>query len=391
MTAKPRVLLIADVPNWIFARHCQMLKRFLSDEFIFTIKVRGQAYKESDYDLIYPLEFNQAPAEIGEPSKYVTGIRSYNTWRDQNFITLVKRLTSDFQSVHVVSKKLYDMFENFIPGLTNVAHGVDTAFFRPTSRADMSGKGKLIIGWAGNRNNSVKGFEQFVGPLAHIKGVEVVFCGYDSRNLSMQKTRKFLDSIDVYVCASESEGHNNSLLEAAAMERAIITTNNGTVPEYLQNGVSAIIVERELPSFIQATLSLRDDPEKRVRLGRQARLSVKKCFEWSAKAEDYRLFFRRALKNRSIWHPTPSELLRQISPNLTIKQSENHFRGVRYSPLGEAQALLKQRNQLLEKRLRLANQRFREITQSKRWRYISFVAKAKTIFISPVKNRKKSG
>ena len=56
--SRPRILLIADVPNWIFARHCRMFQRYLGSEFDFTIKVQGEPFREEDFDLIYPLEWN---------------------------------------------------------------------------------------------------------------------------------------------------------------------------------------------------------------------------------------------------------------------------------------------------------------------------------------------
>jgi glycosyltransferase involved in cell wall biosynthesis len=301
---RPKILLIADVPDWIFARHCRMLERFLGTEYCFTTAYQHQVYREKDYDLIYPLEFNLVePEQVRTPAKYVTGIRSHLTWVRKDFIEIVKLLRTRFQRVHTVSRRLQRVFAPQVPGVVRVTHGVDTEFFVASTQADQSGS-RLRLGWAGNRLNSSKGFEEFVLPLEQLPGVELIFCGYQDRNLDVHQMRAFYDSLDAYVCTSDLEGNNNALMEAAAMQRAIITTDNGTVPEYLRHGESAIIVERAPDRFREAVLQLRDNPQLRVALGRKARPAVAAAFEWEKRAQDYRTFFRSALRNKATWRPS---------------------------------------------------------------------------------------
>jgi hypothetical protein len=102
----------------------------------------------------------------------------------------------------------------------------------------------------------------------------------------------------VYVCASLSEGNNNALLEAAATGCAIVTTDNGTVPEYLRNGENAFIVARERDAFVRAVTTLRDDPALRARFGDEASAAVLPAWTWQLKSHDYRAFFRTALAQR---------------------------------------------------------------------------------------------
>ncbi len=228
---RPKILCIVDGPGWIFERHVTMLGRYLSDDFDFSVSFRGHPYDESAYDLIYPLEFNMvSPDEIKNPAKYVTGIRSFVAWADWDFLVLVNFLVTHFRSIHVVSQQLFGIFSPYIPGLQYVTHGVDIDFFTPNT-PPCSTPGHLRLGWAGNRQTYVKGFREFIAPLRALPGIELVYCGYADRNLTLEEMPGFYSSIDAYVCASSFEGNNNSLLEAAAMERAIITTPNGTVPE----------------------------------------------------------------------------------------------------------------------------------------------------------------
>lgn len=297
---KPRILFIADEPNWVFERHARTLHEFLEDEFDFTLAFRGQAFSEDDYDLIYPLEWNLVrPGAIRDPARYVTGIRSHCSWRNEDFGAFTKLLSEKFHRVHVVSERLRTLFAGHVPNLVLLTHGVRADFFRATTRSDSSGPGKLRLGWAGNRKSPEKGFAEFIEPLGRLPGVELVFCGFSDRNLSRDDVRTFYDSLDAYVCASATEGNNNSLLEAAAMARAILTTDSGTVPEYLRDGESALIVERELPAFVKAVEKLRDDPALRAKLGAAARHAVAPRWDWRAKVEEFRTFFRQVIAARN--------------------------------------------------------------------------------------------
>jgi tetratricopeptide (TPR) repeat protein len=205
------------------------------------------------------------------------------------------------------------------------------------------------VGWAGNRVNKTKGFEELIAPLGRLPGVELVFCGYMDKNLDLEGMRRFYDSIDVYICSSAQEGNNNSLLEAASMERAILTTDNGTVPEYLHHRQSALIVERELPLLIQAVCELRDDPGLRRSLGMAARQAVIARFDWSQMAPRYAEFFHRAISSVPTWQPKTEATQGSIQPrapqaaNGGRSQAPNpansaHTQSVEQDPLAKAEA-----------------------------------------------------
>jgi len=289
---------MADVPNWIFARHCHVLMERLGSEFDFDLKFQGQSYNEADYDLIYPLEWNLIPQnQIRTPAKYVTSIRSHCSWDKKDFNTLCETLRTKFASVHVVSERLKSVFDQAIPHVQVTSHGIDLAHFTPKKPVSAEA-GKLRLGWAGNRKSPNKGFAEFIVPLAHLTGVELIFCGFSDRNLKLEEMHSFYESIDAYICASDFEGNNNSLMEASAMARAIVTTDNGTVPEYLVDGESAVIVPRNAEAFKTAILTLRDNPQLRRELGNRAQQSVSQKFDWRIKAEQYSIWFKSIIDQR---------------------------------------------------------------------------------------------
>ena len=292
---RPRVMLMADVPNWIFERHCKVLMKMLGSQFQFDLKYKGQPYDEEDYDLLYPLEWSLIPSDqIRTPEKYITSIRSHTSWAGTDFSKFTRYLNANFQQISTVSNRLYKIFSPFVQKIHYVTHGTDTTFFTPTRRVDQANGDKIRIGWAGNRVNKNKGFDEIIAPIGQLPGVELVFCGYIDQNLDLDGMRQFYDSIDIYLCSSALEGNNNSLLEAASMERAIITTDNGTVPEYLENRVSALVVERDLHHFINSVIELRDNPKLRRLLGVRARQAVVARFDWSKMAVEYADFFKKS-------------------------------------------------------------------------------------------------
>jgi len=300
---KPRILLIADVRGWIFERHCAYISKILEKDFVFSTNYHedhfGYNFDEDAYDLIYPLEFNLLhPKKVNNPKKYVTGIRAHSSWWNWDPDTLKEFLCSKFSLVHVVSERLGKIFEKMLPkekyaGV--VQHGVDVSLFTPNETP--RNNPIMQLGWAGNRKAAAcKGFH-LVEPLGNIDGVELNYCGFVDRNLDINDMAEFHRSIDVYICASEElgEGHNNSTVESACTGNAIITTDNGTVPEFLINEENALIIDREPECFSSAVERLRDDAELRLKLGNAARSCAVERFDWNKKALDYKNMFIKVL------------------------------------------------------------------------------------------------
>lgn len=294
-SGRPRVLMVADVRGWIFERHAQTLRSRLSDEFDIDIGYLGQPIDEAHYDVIYPLEYNLIPPErITMPWKYVTGLRSHISWDGVPPAALSRYLSRYYQRTHMVSQRLLSLFSAHLPSAEYVSHGIDMSRFVPVSRTRAPGT-PLRVGWAGNRASPAKGFSELIRPLAEIPGVELVVRGYSDRNLTLEEMPEFYAGIDVYVCASSTEGNNNSLIEAAATACAIVTSDTGTVPEYLPHNVAALVVPRTSAAFREAIVRLRDDAALRESLGAAAAKAVHPAWSWDVRAEHYRAFLRAAV------------------------------------------------------------------------------------------------
>ncbi|MCA8969610.1 MAG: glycosyltransferase [Planctomycetes bacterium] len=296
--SRPRILLIDDVPDWIFARHCHELTSRLSEQFDLTTLHAGEPFDESTFDLIYPLEWNLIDAtRIHDRHKYATGIRSFTSWQHRSPSEFGTWIANTFGHVHAVSSALVETFRRFVPDILLLRHGVDIEHFSPTTYADLSGE-SLVVGWCGNKLANVKGTDTLIEPLELLPNVRVVQCNYRDGQRTRAEMPAFYDNIDVYVCASACEGNNNSLLEAAAMGRAIITTDTGTVREWLRHGHSALVIEPRLEDFVAAIEHLRDHPHRRRALGDNARSAVHDHMNWDVLAAEHARFFSNALNQR---------------------------------------------------------------------------------------------
>jgi hypothetical protein len=141
--------------------------------------------------------------------------------------------------------------------------------------------------------------------------VSLLLCGFSDRHLTLDEMPAFYAGLDVYLCSSSSEGNNNALLEAAASGCAIITTDTGTVPEYLTDGESALVVPRTAAAFRDAVIRVRDDAALRARLGRAAAAAVHPAWGWDARIHEYRAFLREAVAGRAA---AEARMHRPLSP-----------------------------------------------------------------------------
>jgi hypothetical protein len=96
----------------------------------------------------------------------------------------------------------------------------------------------------------------------------------------------------------------------------LITTDQGTVPEFLEDRQNARIVPRRLESLQAAVLELRDHPELRIEYGKRARQAVLQGgWDWGAKIKDYDTFFQKALGDQSARRPNNPDFNRILMSN----------------------------------------------------------------------------
>jgi glycosyltransferase involved in cell wall biosynthesis len=129
------------------------------------------------------------------------------------------------------------------------------------------------------------------GPFREVYEREVAALGVQAvvRFLGFRTdvTRIFAAS-DVVVLPSVAEAFGLVLAEAMAMQRAVVATRVGGIPEIVEDGVTGILVPAASPGALaDAILSLLHDPARRMRLGEAGRRRVVESFRFETMMERY--------------------------------------------------------------------------------------------------------
>jgi glycosyltransferase involved in cell wall biosynthesis len=191
-----------------------------------------------------------------------------------------------------------------------IPSGVDTDRFRPQDRAAAKRRIGLhperpVVGIV-TRMRTRKGVEEFLGAMIRVRAAHpdahAVVVGEVELDATLEQLvhsaglrdhltllgrrsdmPQVLASFDVFVLSSHDEGMSNAILEAMAMERAVVATDVGGTNEVVRNGETGLLVPAKDPApLADAIGTLLADPETCARMGRRGRAVV--CERFSARA-----------------------------------------------------------------------------------------------------------
>ena len=121
----------------------------------------------------------------------------------------------------------------------------------------------------------------------------VVFPGYRS------DVPEILSLFDVYVLMSRREALGTSVLEAMAMERAVVVSNVGGLSEAVVEGTGLRCRPGDIEGVAAAIAGLLDDPERRRRCGEAARRHVVAHYSDRQLADQAMALYERVLRKGS--------------------------------------------------------------------------------------------
>lgn len=126
-------------------------------------------------------------------------------------------------------------------------------------------------------------------------------------------------SLDILVAPSVTESFSFSLLEAMAMERAVVATAVGGTPELIEHDESGLLVPPGDPAALRDALArLIGDAELRQRLGRAARRRVEAEFSLEAMVAETIDLQRQVVDCRRA-HPGAAEARRALRARLEAR------------------------------------------------------------------------
>jgi glycosyltransferase involved in cell wall biosynthesis len=93
-----------------------------------------------------------------------------------------------------------------------------------------------------------------------------------------EQCREFMESLDVFVMPSFSEGTPNSIVEAMACGKPIIASEVGGIPDMLGDESGILVPPGDMKALAEAMLSLAQNPELRRTMGAAAKERYEQLF-----------------------------------------------------------------------------------------------------------------
>ena len=116
----------------------------------------------------------------------------------------------------------------------------------------------------------------------------------------VSNVRDYLQSADLFVLPSFSEGNSNSLLEAMSCGLACISTRVGAAAEVLDNGKCGVLIESDnVDQLADSIIGLATNASEHKRLGTLARQKVLDNYSIDAVGQDYLNLYNQLINSES--------------------------------------------------------------------------------------------
>lgn len=329
---KKKIALIIDTEGWAFDNIAHQLKNNLTEFDIDIIPGRifeGNMIKLflfcEDYDLIHFLwrgyltlidraEMHNYIEALGMSfekfkQKYILNknitfsvcdelyLSGDDEWRTEETMKYGKEY-------FVTSKRLYNIYQQFSKKPQMVIHdGVDLQKYIPENLDRFKNIETVRIGWTGNSkfkdsegDSDMKGVEGIIKPaIEELQregySVELNLADRNIKMIPQEEMPKFYNSIDLYVCASKTEGTPLPIIEAMAMGVPVISTDVGIVSEAVgECNKKYILKERTKEDLINAIKSIIKNKQDFEEISKENIEKVKQ-WDWKVIAQQYKEFF----------------------------------------------------------------------------------------------------
>ena len=102
------------------------------------------------------------------------------------------------------------------------------------------------------------------------------------------KVRDYLSEIDVYALASGIDMSPLTLLEAQLMEKPVLATKVGGIPELMKHSETGFLIEKgNSAEWVDKITLLINDQQKSRKMGKAGRVFVEQNFSWDKIARDF--------------------------------------------------------------------------------------------------------
>ena len=289
----PKILFICDVEGWAWHYKSLQLKKYLGDEFnidiIWLIGPGARAIQPKKYDLYFTFGYSYIDyLKNVSPRKKITGITAHRPF------SVLQPQMQKAAVVHANSMMLYRELKQMHKIVYYVPNGVDEELFYPYEPIPEE-RNNIVVGHVG-KLSVMKGQEQFIKPAIERAAAVPLFHFNDYTNaVPIENMPNVYQDMDVFIVASQEDGTPNPALEAAACGRPIISNPIGNMPEFIKNGYNGFLVEKNINAYVEKINFLRENRDKLIEMGKNARKTVEEEWTWKIQAERYRKMFKEVL------------------------------------------------------------------------------------------------
>lgn len=294
-----KLAILYDVKGWAYHSEAMGLKKYLDINIEkFNIKSEIFAYpffysnknihKEYDKVFLFPRQANPMTFPADKTIVRFSSFGDYSKQEELNSIDFEKIVCMNKQICTRAKKDLYGKYNS-----NNILHApvsIDTSIF--TNSKSISGSNrKLVVGWAGSDHRKVKRFDIISEVKNKLKGVvDFKIATYDrSKNRILQsKMPDFYNSLDLFVCVSNSEGGPLTTFEAGACGvPTILSCKKSAMFEATTENYDCFYIEQNAESLLKNILFL----DKNRDLIRNASCNIEKNiidnYSWASNIEKY--------------------------------------------------------------------------------------------------------
>ena len=108
------------------------------------------------------------------------------------------------------------------------------------------------------------------------------------------EVKKFLSEIDVYLLLSGMEGLGQTIIEALLMEKPVIATNIGGIPELIEDGKTGFLIEAgNHDDLIKKINQVFDQPIVASNMSSKGKETMQENFNWDSIAKKFVLILNR--------------------------------------------------------------------------------------------------
>ena len=329
---KKKIAIVIDKEGWAYSNTSNQIKKNLSQYYdidIIPIDIFGDNVVKlfilvSTYDLVFFMwraliswlysdyskklmkdlgfSFEEFIKKYLKEKNIIAGVY------DQLFLNAEKERTdfilSNVKGYMVCSQRLKEIYDKFEkkPKMV-ISHGVDLQLFKMVdkNKYDNLGNRTLKIGWTGNskfldeKDDDLKGVQKVIKPaieelINENYNIELKIADRNIKMLPHDEMYKYYNEIDIYVCASRTEGIPNTILEAMACGVPVISTDVGIVPEVLGKKQKEFIIERTKDDLKNKIKELVENKQKLKELSEE-NLQQIRGWSWEEKTKQYKAFF----------------------------------------------------------------------------------------------------